>query len=57
MKLEIIILPSKSKAFLSLGGVLGCAGEAASPQVRSKEPRMMNIHIVGVLYMFQNQSD
>lgn len=26
---------------LSLGGVLGCAGDAASPHVRSKVPKKM----------------
>ena len=52
MKSETIILLSKTEALVSLGGVLGCSGEAASPQVRSKVPRMMNIHIV-VLYMFK----
>lgn len=56
MKLEIIILLSKNEALVPLGGVLGCAGEAASPQVRSKVPRMMNINIV-VLYICSNQSD
>ena len=45
-----IMLPSKNEALLSLGGVGGCAGGPASPQLRSKVPRMMNIHIV-MLYM------
>ena len=46
----VIMLPSKNEALLSLGGVGGCAGGPASPQLRSKVPRMMNIHIV-MLYM------
>ena len=37
------LLPSRNEVLLSLGGVLGCVGEAASPQVRSKVPKEMNV--------------
>lgn len=43
---EVRLLPSKNEVLLSLGGVLGCAGEAASPHVRSKVPKMMNVYFV-----------
>lgn len=47
-----IMLPSKNEALLSLGGVGGCAGDPASPQLRPKVPRMMNIRIF-MLYMIK----
>jgi hypothetical protein len=49
-KNEIRDLRSKNEVMLSLGGGLGCAGEAASPHVRSKVPNKMQWILCYVLY-------